>query len=405
MPAKDNLFNTYVDTTKYEGKVSYRIFGRNSFGQVSKPSDTLTIDRLPKFKAPIPQIDTIYHTKAGANIIKWSASGDTEYIKASFLEKSTQSEGNYELVEVDSVNQDFNFKDYNPNSKKYYRIGISTGNRISYSYPDIFQLIDSIPPATPSFKEYNVEDSLLIISWSANQEEDIAGYRLYKAQTLNAEPSLVYDAKKLDTTLTLSENLELINNERYFYIAAFDLNGNTSDLSTAFEVELPDIIPPSAPIIQGINQSNDSLKIQFVISSSEDVYQYLLYRSIDNALYELIKSFNPDGSSIVDLVEQEGLYKYRLIALDDSGNEGISKPYSYRVLLKKSSKIEYQIIENEESFQIVWDKKSNNSVRKVKIYYQTEQYLNLIREVSINEGILEIDKGSKLLENFKVIFI
>jgi len=404
-PTKDNLFNTYVDTTQYVGKVSYRIFGKNSFGQISDVSDTLSIERLPKFKAPIPQIDTIYHTKAGANIIKWSASGDTQYIKASFLEKSNQSEGNYELVAVDSINQDFGFKDYNPNSKKYYRIGISTGNRINYSYPDIFQLIDSIPPTTPSFKEFNVEDSLLTLSWYRNTEKDIAGYRLYKSQTSNSEPSLIYDAKNLDTVLTISENLELINNKRYYYIAAFDQNGNTSDLSVAYEIELPDIIPPSSPAIRHISQKADSIKIDFVKSSSEDVSQYLLYRSFDNSIYELVKSFNPRSSSISDPVNKEGLYKYRLLALDDSGNEGISKPYSIKVLFKEQLKIEYKIIEGDDFFRIVWKNESRTKARKAKVYYQTDKQLNLIKEGRIGEGMLEIEKGNKVKKNFKVIFI
>ncbi|WMN06013.1 hypothetical protein QYS48_31285 [Marivirga arenosa] len=404
-PSKDNLFNTFIDTAQYQGKVSYRIFGRNSFGQISPSSDTLSIERLPKFRAPIPKIDTIYYTKEGANVIKWSASGETQYIKASFLEKSDESEGNYELVQIDSLNTNFTFEDFRPNAKKYYRVGVSTGNRINYSYPDIFQLIDSIPPATPEFAEYITKDSSLTISWHSNEEEDIAGYRIYKAQTKYSEPSMLYDAKNLDTVLTVIENLELINNERYYYITAFDKNGNTSDLSEAFEVELPDIIPPSAPIINKIYQVADTVKIDFIKSASVDVYKYLLYRSIDNSLYELVKALDSDKSKIIDRVKSEGSYKYRLIALDDSGNEGVSKATSINVIFKNSSNFEYQILENEDSFSIIWSNNANRKEQKVKVYYKSDLQLNLIREAKMDAGEIKITKGNKKKENFKVIII
>jgi hypothetical protein len=291
-----------------------------------------------------------------------------------------------------------------PNEINYYRVGLTAGENINYSLPFLFHNIDSIPPSKPSLSKYFVKDSLLHLSWNANPESDLAGYRVYKSQKPNAEPSLIYDENKLDTVVIFTENLSFINNQRYYYLVAFDQNGNASELSDRFKVELPDIVPPSPPQIRGITQKEDSLKINFISSSSNDVETYLLYRKIDDSLYKLIDQLDSGIQGSIDIVEKGGNYKYRLVALDKAGNEGVSKAYPFKVLFKSKGEIEYKIILNENSFKIMWDI-PHNQATKVKVYYKSNEHYNFIREANANDKTLEMDKRNRQKENFKLIFI
>jgi len=403
-PQKRNVFSTYLDTTNYSGKAYYRIRGRNTFGQMSPPSDTLSIEKTKSFEIPAPRIDSIAFTN-NENTIYWSVKGKNELIDKVFLEKSDKSEGNYQLLQLDSLFKNKVLKDTSPDEINYYRVGITAGDDVKYSLPFFFQSIDSIPPEKPSFGKYYVEDSLLHLSWNANVEKDIGGYRIYKSQKPNSEPSLIYDKKKLDTVATFTENLSFINNERYYYLVAVDQNGNASVLSERFKVELPDIVPPSPPQISKIIQEGDSLKIDFIKSSSKDVESYLLYRKIDDSLYKLIGQFDNTEDQVIDVVEIEGKYKYRLLAIDKAGNEGVSKAYPIKVTLRQKREFEYEIIENEDSFEIMWDVSLSTEVTKVKVYYKIESQFNLIKVVDVNQGLLEMERGNRLKENFKLIFI
>jgi hypothetical protein len=403
-PQKRNVFSTYLDTTNYSGKAYYRIRGRNTFGQMSPPSDTLSIEKTKSFEIPAPRIDSIAFTN-NENTIYWSVKGKNELIDKVFLEKSDKSEGNYQLLQLDSLFKNKVLKDTSPDEINYYRVGITAGDDVKYSLPFFFQSIDSIPPEKPSFGKYYVEDSLLHLSWNANVEKDIGGYRIYKSQKPNSEPSLIYDKKKLDTVATFTENLSFINNERYYYLVAVDQNGNASVLSERFKVELPDIVPPSPPQISMITQRGDSLNIDFIKSSSKDVEGYLLYRKIDDSLYKLIAQFDNTEDQVIDVVEIEGKYKYRLLAIDKAGNEGVSKAYPIKVTLRQKGEFEYEIIENEDSFEIMWDVSLSTEVTKVKVYYKIESQFNLIKVVDVNQGLLEMERGNRLKENFKLIFI
>jgi hypothetical protein len=403
-PQKRNVFSTYVDTTNYVGKAYYRIIGKNTFGQVSPPSDTLSIKKTETFEIPAPRIDSVDFADNG-NTIYWSVNQKKEFIDKVFLEKSNKSEGTYQLLQLDSSLRTQVLQDTSPDEINYYRVGITAGDHVKYSMPFLFQNIDSIPPRKPKFSSYYVEDSLLHLSWDANAEKDLAGYRIYKSQKPNAEPSLIYDKKKLDTVAIFTENLSFINNERYFYLVAVDQNGNASELSERFKVELPDIVPPSPPQINIITQTGDSLKVDFIKSSSTDVEDYLLYRKIGDSLYELIAQFDKINNQFIDVVELEGIYKYRVVALDKAGNEGVSKAYPFTVILTQTKEFKHEIIENENSFKIMWEIPKSLKNTKVKVYYKSKEHYNFIREVDAKDKILELDKRNRQKENFKLIFI
>jgi len=405
--SKNNIYNVFVDTTATEGEYFYRVIGKDAFGQSSNPSDTLSVVVLPPFDMPLPQIDSAFTNSAGEMLIDWSAGGDIQYAENIFLERSNKADGQYEIVEHIENSIKFRLKDENPNQVNYYRIGIKAVDHLQYSMPYLAQIIDSIPPSEPELISYSVKDSLLTLSWKANQESDLDGYRIYKSQTLNAEPSLVYDLKSKDTVYKFVENISLINNKRYYYISAFDRIGNTSSLSPAFEVELPDKIPPSAPLIKNITQSIDTIIINWIPSSSQDVEKYLIYKAKRDGKYRLIGIENSKTGSFIDfnISTEKTQLSYRVVAIDSNGNEGVSKAYLFKPTFSNSHELKYKVIDSENEYKILWEIPKSRNESKINIYLRSENGFRLLKEVDANKKEISISNKGIKKADIKLIII
>ncbi|NBC17144.1 MAG: hypothetical protein GVY18_07495, partial [Bacteroidetes bacterium] len=89
---------------------------------------------------------------------------------------------------------------------------------------------DTTPPAPPSGFAAEASDARVDLAWSANTEDDLARYRLYRGPTPDAvEPLVTLLADRLaftDTTVT--------NGTTYYYrLSALDATGNESALTDA----------------------------------------------------------------------------------------------------------------------------------------------------------------------------
>ncbi len=262
-PTISNQYASYVDTARSEGTVFYRVKGKDIFGRISAPSDTLKVEILPVYESPFASIDSLFigDNKSVNARIKYK--GDMQYIDNVFLERSQKADRNYELVDKGKGNKEV-LIDKSPITNNYYRVGVSFFDKIQYSLPILYNVIDSVPPSQPIIDGFEISDSLIILKWNKLPESDVAGFRLYKSMFNGIEPSLVKEIKTNDTSVVVIENLKFINNERIFYLSAVDEVGNTSELSEPFKVKLPDIVPPATPIISSVIKEGDSYKMSWL---------------------------------------------------------------------------------------------------------------------------------------------
>lgn len=405
-PTNGNRYGVYLDTTKLQGSVYYRVIGVDAFGQKSTPSDTLEIQIMPEFVMPMPVIDTIYSEESGITKVKYSVTGDEEFGKKIFLERSNKADGRYSLVDKKETYGNYYLSDSAALFNSYYRIGIEVYGTIQYSMPSLFNLVDSIPPAKPEFSNYTVNDSLVKLEWKKGLDKDIAGYRIYKAQYEKQEPSEVSEIKEAQTSITLKENLNFINNERYYYLVAVDQVGNASEMSDPFKIQLPDIVPPATPIIRDVIEENETLNILYKKSSSKDLKHYLLYLKSGNSPYKLegVNSFDTYNfsHSIAGINNQNLLL--RLVAVDSSGNEAVSKPFPYKVRNRTLKEPKYTIQITDENVEIYWET-IVEGIKTVRIYLRNEGKLTIFKEVDFQKGEFSLKKSGVEADDFKLIFI
>ena len=100
---------------------------------------------------------------------------------------------------------------------------------------------DSTPPAVPSNLNFKIKDSSIYLSWDANTEPDLKGYRLHFFGT-NGDLQRTLDLKQ-------ATNYNMLNVEAdvpySIGVSAYDTTGNESDRSSI--ISAVRITPPPAP--------------------------------------------------------------------------------------------------------------------------------------------------------------
>lgn len=101
---------------------------------------------------------------------------------------------------------------------------------------------DYTPPSPPSDIQVLNGDNRVDIYWNRNRESDVAGYNVYYNYSYEGKYTLIGS-----TSGTYFADIEAVNGNKYYYaVAAYDYNGNESELSY-------DVIY-STPRPEGFNQ-------------------------------------------------------------------------------------------------------------------------------------------------------
>ncbi|MCF6352182.1 MAG: hypothetical protein L3J06_04135 [Cyclobacteriaceae bacterium] len=252
------------------------------------------------------------------------------------------------------------FLDKNPQNVNYYQVEVVTLNgKTIKSYEALAQLMDDSPPSAPiNIKGTINEDGIVSLTWDNNKEADLFGYRVYRANNVEDEfIQVTIDAVK-EPSFKDSINIKVLNEDIYYKIMALDNHFNPSDLSSPTKLKRPDIIPPSAPAIYNVQSYQDSIKIEWYRSSSEDVVGYLLFREY-NQEFELIAELDSLASYYVDSKVVKGeTYGYYVQAKDDAGLTSASAIIIVDVLddgiRPKIEELKYNINLEEKKIILTW---------------------------------------------------
>ena len=94
---------------------------------------------------------------------------------------------------------------------------------------------DDIPPSPPTGVETLTGDNWVEISWDYNSENDVAGYNIYYNYTYEGKYTLIGST---EGNFFLDDGAE--NGNTYYYaVAAYDYNGNESELSYDMAYDTP----------------------------------------------------------------------------------------------------------------------------------------------------------------------
>lgn len=321
----------FIDSLKDNNTIYYyRIRGISAFNETGPPSDTAT-GKGRSLLAYVPNIRSSAVDERGVMELTWEfEEAGNPLIKGFRLNQGPTADGPF-TVAVDNIAPAQRAVSYNKlRPTNYFTItAIAKEGEPSTSFPVLVQPVDSIPPEPPAGLAGTIDSNgVVTLTWQANKETDLLGYKVFRAHQLADELSPLVDSVYSGHTFRDSVAVQSLNSRVYYAVTALDKRYNQSRFSAILEIKKPDVIPPSAPVFSDYKVANGVVNLKWVPSRDADVAMHLLYRRhIDTTQekWQAIATFNTPADFYADRTAAPGnTYAYLVLARDSSGLE--SKP-------------------------------------------------------------------------------
>lgn len=181
---------------------------------------------------------------------------------------------------------------------------------------------DTVAPEAPAGLVAVAGTHEVGLSWTANEEPDLGGYKIYQSIDQGNTWSETADAGNT-TSYTVTG---LTNGDAYWFaVSAYDLSGNESDRSDYAEATpnaAEDTVPPAVPGGLGAVSGNGEIALFWTANIEEDLDGYIVYRSTDGgATWDGGTEIGPAASYTVTGLTPGHTYTFAVTAIDASGNE------------------------------------------------------------------------------------
>lgn len=325
--AEVNPLVYFIDSLAANGqKYIYRVRGRTPFGTLGPASDTIHVEGKPMPLGINPYLFKVKEIIEGSLTLDWDFPSEfNSNIQGFEVYRSQYKDSTFQKINTGLVSSSLRqYIDENPLSVNYYIIkAIDENDYPLSSFPALGQLNDETPPDAPQGVNCISNNSgVVTVSWEANTEEDIMGYRVFMSNQPDGNYSQVTSFWTDKTSWQHQINLNSLSKEVYYKVLSLDYRENYSELSEYCIVERPDIIPPAAPHLVKVDPTLSGVLIEWKFSSSEDVIKHVLERKLAydiswRQLYE-INQQNTDTIFIDTTASYKYLYDYRLLAYDEA---------------------------------------------------------------------------------------
>ncbi|HLP12263.1 MAG TPA: hypothetical protein VK177_10065 [Flavobacteriales bacterium] len=324
---------TVLDTNAARGQTySYRVVGINHFAMEMPPSNSQKI-YIPNAFNPLVKIDTVLTAKNMKTIrasLVFDKQEEAKYAKSLVLQVSNDEKNFTTVSNLSCDNKlSFIFTDEVERNRVNYRIGaISTDDDTVFSYAHYYFIPDADPPASPLNVSGTIDKNGIVqLTWKVNTENDIKGYKIYRANNLKEEFVERTQNFCVTTVFTDTVNLNNLDSLIYYKVIAVDLNYNHSTPSQPLKLTKPDKIAPVAVVIKTVEGKQNGLLVKWNRSSSADVKLTKLWR-IKNGSPKLflLMHVGDTTTQVIDTgVVAGNFYVYKFEVIDHSGNVSESK--------------------------------------------------------------------------------
>ena len=355
----------------------YRIRGINAFGETGPPSDAVSgSGRLPVTNAPVITGKQVIDNNQVKLIWDFPEEMNT-YIKGFNVYRSAKPKGTKEKIYAGKNPKERNFIDKSPGLTNYYVVSVYDNETEKFSAGFTYaELIDSIPPAPPTGLAGKIDSlGIVTLTWAANTDKDINGYRVFRSNRPEYEFMQVTPAATQETNFTDTVNINTLTKNIYYKVKAVDLRENQSGFSEMLTLKRPDVIPPVAPAIKEVVAEKDGISIIWYNSSSEDVVRHYISRITKSngetqQIAKITMPAKPEKTSTYfdKDVESGETYMYQIVAEDDSQ---LLSPLSSPVLVKalgEKQEVMLKAKANSETITLTWTVDAKRNIEKVLIY-------------------------------------
>ncbi len=327
----ESLSLYYTDSIPNGKPYYYRIKGKTAFDETSEPSEVV----FGGAKKKLEFVPRIYRKEIPTDteaILFWDFDEKgNDRISGFELQRSNTDMGPFEIVKQGIPPEARSARVQNLKRINYFKIIAKGKNGLdSESFTNMVQPVDSIPPKSPVGLIGKMDTTgIVTISWDKNLEEDLAGYRIFRANNPKVEFSEVTNETLEGETYLDTVPAINLNQKIYYKLQAEDQRYNRSELSAMLTIVKPDMIPPSPALLKKYDVTEEGIRINWIPSSSTDVVSHSLYRRAGNEAetkwVQIFESAIKTDTTFIDTEELErNQYSYTVVARDSAGLE--SKP-------------------------------------------------------------------------------
>jgi hypothetical protein len=338
----------YIDDTLISENykpIWYRLQGITSFAELSQYSPIVIAMGTDKNAPPPPIMKEPKDIGEKMQVI-WEYPDIPTDFKEFRIGKSSLINGPF--VPIENITLPVSARTWTDNNfdalgENYYVVyAIDTSGNTSVSLPAYGFLKDSIPPSKPVRPSGSIDTNGVVrLHWKLGPEKDILGYRVYFANAIDHEFSILTPKPNQDTAFTDTITLNTLSKKIYYKIVAVDRNYNHSSVSEILTLVKPDILPPVEPLFSNFKVSDNSVDLSFIPSSSKDVQTHEIYRA-EAGTSNWVKIFSWRKPEIISTYSDKSVkggtyYQYTILAIDSSGNKSKRSPtVDVRVIPKVS---------------------------------------------------------------------
>ena len=249
----------------------------------------------------------------------------------------------------------------------------------SSSAPFVEYYVDRTPPAKPEGLTLISENGYIEIRWKQGTEDDLAGYTIYRSDTADGEYTAI--KSNLKQVNYIDKNVKL-GKVYYYKLAVSDTAGNMSDVTSYVYGQM--LEDNEAPVIYSFSPSDGYViskanTINVLVGDNHRVSTVTLeYLLADNEWTTLETKTSGSSSQVISFsinrdIFTDGIYSFRAVATDESGNVSeYSAVYQYTV--DDTAPIVSNLIctSGEESITVKWDSGMEPDLSGFYIYRRTE---------------------------------
>jgi fibronectin type 3 domain-containing protein len=321
------------DEKLQEGKTHYyRLVGLNYFGEPALFSEWQKI-YVPRHLNAEVYIDTLYadnQTRVIAGTV-YRLSNEPVNLKEYTLLRSDKQDGVFTVIQQKTTTDTtFRFSIDMPKTgdRFYYKVAaVSVDNDSVFSTASYLFTLDQEPPSKPTGLTGTInENGIVSLSWIAPNDNDLQGYRIFRAN--HKREDFTERNTELSSVTTFTDTLALNNLtfEVYYCVKAVDKNFNNSSFSDTILILKPDTIAPVAALLNRPLIQDSLIRLSWINSPGVDLQNNILVRYSGNSADTLLRWSDTLTTYSDEQIVPGTSYRYQIITADKAGNHSTGTP-------------------------------------------------------------------------------
>lgn len=196
-------------------------------------------------------------------------------------------------------------------------------NHSAYSEPIALTRPDIVKPVSPLFKDYNVSDTAVFITFMESNSEDVAGHKIIRKEIGSNLESTIFEWQSGDRKSSFSDKTVAAGKEYEYRIVATDSAGNESLNAGSLTVKVYRNVKVQNPenVMAEWNENKSAIQLQWT-RPTDQVKYYIIYRTADKGkLTSLGNALGNETSFMDSAISSGSTFIYYVQAIFNSGGE------------------------------------------------------------------------------------